>query len=257
MTPCPLAGQSSRQLQLRATLDKLSAYAAAQLVLIATPTDFDPVHALETRTLEVLLRHSLVGPEAVSARQHPPATEPDLGLLTLTAGPAHAEERVWAVFDAGGEAEGVLTHVGDAGGDVGCLAVGPQVDMHSPLQRWVGHSNSGMVGMAAGFYSGAMADENTRSERSGEVLSATRNPTSPPPAVDHDHGYKLLFGHAEMVRDLLVGFVDEPWVNDLQFDTLQRVSAIYVSDDLRHREGDLVLHVRFQDRWLGSLRINC
>jgi predicted transposase YdaD len=95
-----------------------------------------------------------------------------------------------------------------------------------------------------------MADEDTRADRSGEVLRATRNPTSPPPAADHDHGYKLLFGHAEMVRDLLVGFVDEPWVKELRFDTLQRVSASYVSDDLRDREGDLVWRVRFQDRWL-------
>jgi hypothetical protein len=96
-----------------------------------------------------------------------------------------------------------------------------------------------------------MADENTRADRSGEVLRATPNPTSPPPAADHDHGYKLLFGHAEMVRDLLVGFVDEPWVKELRFDTLQRVSASYVSDDLRDREGDLVWRVRFQDRWWG------
>jgi hypothetical protein len=68
--------------------------------------------------------------------------------------------------------------------------------------------------------------------------------------TDHDHGYKLLFAHAEMVRDLLVGFVDEPWVKELQFDTLQRVSASYVSDDLRDREGDIVWRVRLRGRWL-------
>ena len=65
--------------------------------------------------------------------------------------------------------------------------------------------------------------------------------------TDHDHGYKLLFAHAEMVRDLLVGFVDEPWVQELQFDTLQRVSASYVSDDLRDRQDDLVWRVRRGD----------
>ena len=58
--------------------------------------------------------------------------------------------------------------------------------------------------------------------------------TSPKAApADHDHGYKLLFAHAEMVRDLLVGFVDEPWVNELQFDTLQRASASDVSHGWR------------------------
>lgn len=44
-----------------------------------------PAHALETRTLEVLLRHGLVGPEAMPARQHPQLMEPDLGLLSVTA----------------------------------------------------------------------------------------------------------------------------------------------------------------------------
>ena len=45
--------------------------------------------------------------------------------------------------------------------------------------------------------------------------------------------------HAEMVRDLSVGFVDEPWVKALHFDTLQRVSASYVSNHPRDREGDV------------------
>jgi len=30
---------------------------------------------------------------------------------------------------------------------------------------------------------------------------------------DHDHSYKMLFGHAELVRDLLSGFVQEDWIN--------------------------------------------
>lgn len=59
-----------------------------------------PIHALETRTLEVLLRHGLVGPGAVSEIRHPPAMEPDLGLLTLTAalryGTAPAAAAGWA-----------------------------------------------------------------------------------------------------------------------------------------------------------------
>jgi predicted transposase YdaD len=95
-----------------------------------------------------------------------------------------------------------------------------------------------------------MAADNSPPDGANEARPATRTPVWAPPAADHDHGYKLLFGHAEMVRDLLVGFVDEPWVKELRFDTLQRVSASYVSDDLSDREGDLVWRVRFQDRWL-------
>ena len=37
--------------------------------------------------------------------------------------------------------------------------------------------------------------------------------------MDHDGGYRLLFSHPQMVRDLLHGFVDEPWVAELDFAT--------------------------------------
>jgi predicted transposase/invertase (TIGR01784 family) len=67
--------------------------------------------------------------------------------------------------------------------------------------------------------------------------------------ADHDNGYKLLFSHPEMVRDLLEGFVAEEWVYDLDFSTLERFPASYVSHDLRSREGDVVWRVR----WKGQL----
>ena len=38
--------------------------------------------------------------------------------------------------------------------------------------------------------------------------------------MDHDHSYKLLFSHAEMVADLLRGFVHEDWVAQLDFSSL-------------------------------------
>jgi len=47
--------------------------------------------------------------------------------------------------------------------------------------------------------------------------------------MDHDHSYKLLFSHPEMVADLLRGFVIEDWVKDLDFTTLERVSGCYVA----------------------------
>ena len=34
--------------------------------------------------------------------------------------------------------------------------------------------------------------------------------------ADHDHSYKHLFSHAEMVRDLLQGFVQEQWIEALE-----------------------------------------
>ncbi|HKI06624.1 MAG TPA: Rpn family recombination-promoting nuclease/putative transposase [Thermoanaerobaculia bacterium] len=69
--------------------------------------------------------------------------------------------------------------------------------------------------------------------------------------ADHDHAYKLLFSHAEMVADLLRGFVHEDWVADLDFTTLEKVDASFVNDDLTAREGDLVWRLRWGGgRWL-------
>ncbi|MFO8155249.1 MAG: Rpn family recombination-promoting nuclease/putative transposase [Thiohalospira sp.] len=69
----------------------------------------------------------------------------------------------------------------------------------------------------------------------------------------HDHSYKLLFSHPEMVADLLRGYVREPWVEQLDFATLTRVNDGYVSDDLREREDDIVWRIRWRgdgDQWL-------
>jgi len=53
-----------------------------------------------------------------------------------------------------------------------------------------------------------------------------------------------------MVRDLLRGFVNEPWLAELDLETLEKVSGSYVADDLRDREDDIIWRVRFHDRWL-------
>ena len=44
--------------------------------------------------------------------------------------------------------------------------------------------------------------------------------------MDHDHSYKLLFSHPEMVADLLRGFVLEDWVKDLDFDNLNELQEV-------------------------------
>jgi len=61
--------------------------------------------------------------------------------------------------------------------------------------------------------------------------------------MDHDHSYKLLFTHPEMVADLLRGFVREDWVAELDFSTLEKAGGSYVSDDLREREDDIIWRV--------------
>lgn len=68
--------------------------------------------------------------------------------------------------------------------------------------------------------------------------------------MDHDAAYKHLFAFPEMVADLLREFVPEPWVNEIDFSTLERVSGSYVSDDLRTREEDMVWRVRVRGQWV-------
>ncbi len=68
--------------------------------------------------------------------------------------------------------------------------------------------------------------------------------------VDHDQGYKQIFSHQKMVIDLIQGFIHEDWVAQLDFDSLEKVSGSYVSDDLRDREDDLIWRIRFADQWL-------
>jgi len=72
---------------------------------------------------------------------------------------------------------------------------------------------------------------------------------------DYDHGYKHLFSHAELIRDLLQGFIHEPWVAELDLTTLERVNGSYVTADLREREDDLIWRVRFRDRWIYLINL--
>jgi len=67
--------------------------------------------------------------------------------------------------------------------------------------------------------------------------------------MEHDQTYKLLFSHAEMVEDLLRGFVPEEWVGQLDFSTLEKYPGSYVSDNLDRREDDVVWRLRCGEDW--------
>jgi len=70
--------------------------------------------------------------------------------------------------------------------------------------------------------------------------------------VDHDGSYKLLFGHKRMVEDLLRGFVREPWVDRLDFSTLEPYEGSYVTEELQRLEQDMVWRVKWRGEptWL-------
>ena len=70
----------------------------------------------------------------------------------------------------------------------------------------------------------------------------------------HDAAYKDLFSYPRMVKDLLHGFAARGWSDALDFSTLEKLPAEYVSDDLRQRHGDVVWRLRFHDEtWLYLL----
>lgn len=68
-------------------------------------------------------------------------------------------------------------------------------------------------------------------------------------ATPHDTGYKALFSHPEMVRDLILGFVPDEWLHSLDYSTLEKVPGSYVTDDLRSRADDVVWRVKVGDEW--------
>lgn len=64
---------------------------------------------------------------------------------------------------------------------------------------------------------------------------------------NHDLGYKQLFAHPEMVRDLLSGFTPLECFRELDAGAFERVNASYVSEQFSERHGDMVWRVRLAD----------
>ena len=60
----------------------------------------------------------------------------------------------------------------------------------------------------------------------------------------HDTGYKQLFAHPELMRDLLRGFVPHAWAKDLELSAFERINASYVGDSGEHRHDDMVWRLR-------------
>ena len=57
----------------------------------------------------------------------------------------------------------------------------------------------------------------------------------------HDAAYKRLFSHRRIVEDLLRGFLTGKWTDALDFTTLEKLPAEFVSEELlRRRTQDCV-----------------
>ena len=62
-----------------------------------------------------------------------------------------------------------------------------------------------------------------------------------------DEIYKKLFAFPRMVEDLMRGFAAREWAAAIDFSTLRKLPAEYVSDEMRKRIGDTVWAVRLRD----------
>ncbi len=65
----------------------------------------------------------------------------------------------------------------------------------------------------------------------------------------YDERYKMLFAFPRMVQDLVRAFFSGEQLATVDFSTLQKLSAEYVSDELLKRHGDAVWRLRVGDEW--------
>ena len=75
-------------------------------------------------------------------------------------------------------------------------------------------------------------------------------PQKPPPRkppIQHDSAHKLMFSEAAMVRSLLLDLVDEDFVTELDFDTLERLPGEHIARGGQKRFSDIVWKVQRKD----------
>jgi predicted transposase/invertase (TIGR01784 family) len=64
----------------------------------------------------------------------------------------------------------------------------------------------------------------------------------------YDSGYKKLFSNHEFLRQLLTGFVNEDWIHEIEYSTIERLDKSFVSDEFVERESDIIYKVKFKGR---------
>ena len=67
------------------------------------------------------------------------------------------------------------------------------------------------------------------------------------PSDPQDASYKSLFTSPTMVRDLICGFVPDPWLRTMRFDTLTPVRHEFTTDRLKRRQSDMVWTLKAED----------
>ena len=68
----------------------------------------------------------------------------------------------------------------------------------------------------------------------------------------HDSSYKLLFSHPYLIESLIRGFVPGPWIDRLDFSSLEPVSEAHPRDEIGMRYNDMIWRLRWRDsgQWI-------
>ncbi len=64
----------------------------------------------------------------------------------------------------------------------------------------------------------------------------------------HDSGYKKLFSNKTIFRELMKTFVDEKWVDEIDFDESETVDKSFISDHYKNTECDIIYRVRLHNK---------
>jgi hypothetical protein len=69
----------------------------------------------------------------------------------------------------------------------------------------------------------------------------------------YDEALKSIFSHPDMIRTLLKTFVNEDWVNSLDFSSLTPEKSDYIARKLKKQQQDLIWKIRSNDTWVYLL----
>ena len=64
----------------------------------------------------------------------------------------------------------------------------------------------------------------------------------------HDSGYKKLFSNQTIFRQLLETFVNQEWVDNLDFASCEPLDKSFISEHYKETESDLIYKIQFHDR---------
>ena len=64
-------------------------------------------------------------------------------------------------------------------------------------------------------------------------------------ASEHDKRYKQLFSNPVIVEELLLYFVEEDFVKNLDFSTLESVNKSFITDEFKEKESDIIYKIQY------------